>query len=102
MGDDMPSVGSILIKIDGQWMGRLEEATEDVLQHDNAPGGLSGKFECSFTYGRIPVLWFTPEFYRKIGVLERKMARALARSRRNNGTVKRCAHGRTQRTRRSR
>lgn len=29
----------------------------------------------------------------------RRVSKALARSRRNNGTVKRCAHGRTQRTR---
>lgn len=32
----------------------------------------------------------------------RRVSKALARSRRNNRTVKRCAHGRTQRTRRKR
>lgn len=48
---------------------------------------------------RIPVLRFTDEFYREIGVLERKMARAYERSRRNGATAKRYAHGRTQRTR---
>lgn len=48
---------------------------------------------------RIPVIRFSDEFYREIGVLERKMARALARSRRNNETAKRHSHGRTQRTR---
>lgn len=46
------------------------------------------------------VLRFTDEFYREIGVLERKMARAYERSRRNGATAKRYAHGRTQRTRR--
>lgn len=48
------------------------------------------------------VLLLTPEFYREIGAIERRKARALARSRRNNKTVKRYAHGRTQRTRRKR
>ena len=51
---------------------------------------------------RIPVLRFTPEFYREVGALERRMDRALGRSRRNGKTAKRCAHGRTQRTRRKR
>ena len=52
--------------------------------------------------GRIPVLRFTPEFYREVGAFERRMNRSIARSRRNNKTVKRYAHGRTQRTRRKR
>ena len=52
--------------------------------------------------GRIPVLRFTPEFYREVGAFERRMNRSIARSRRNNKTVKRYAHGRSQRTRRKR
>lgn len=52
--------------------------------------------------GRIPVLRFTTEFYREVGALERRMDRALARSRRNGKTAKRHSHGRTQRTRRKR
>lgn len=51
---------------------------------------------------RIPVLRFTPEFYREVGALERRMDRALGRSRRNGKTAKRHSHGRTQRTRRKR
>lgn len=49
---------------------------------------------------RCRVLRFTDEFYRQVGALERRMDRALARSRRNGTAAKRYAHGRTQRTRR--
>lgn len=48
------------------------------------------------------VLLLTPESYREIGAKECRKARALSRSRRNGSTIKRCNHGRTQRTRRFR
>lgn len=42
---------------------------------------------------------FGEELLREVAALTRRKARNLAISKRNNKTVKRCAHGRTQRTR---
>ena len=39
------------------------------------------------------------EYFRKCEAHRRSTEKAIARSRRNNRTVKRCAHGRAQRTR---
>lgn len=50
----------------------------------------------------IEVSLFGEELLREVAALTRRKARNLAISKRNNVTVKRCAHGRTQRTRRKR
>lgn len=103
MGDDERFIYEPYIYSGGEWEhvgeGTISEAID--INAGEAIEGLVRSYEATFELDD-EARRLAASFFRAVRKRSKSWRKSLARSRRNNMTVKRCVHGRTQRTRRCR
>ena len=102
MGNDEQRIYEPYIHISGEW-AHIGEGT--IFEATNISGGeainkLRRSYEAAFDLGD-EARRLAASFFRAVRKRSKSRRKSVDRSRRNNKTVKRYAHGRTQRTRRN-
>lgn len=103
MGDDERCIYEPYIHSSGEWAhvgeGTISEAMD--ISAGEAIEGLMRSYEATFELDD-EARRLAASFFRAVRERSKRRRKAIDRSRRNSMTVKRYAHGRTQRTRRKR